>query len=333
MLPTRFTELVGCSVPIQLAGMGNAGNPRLAAAVTAAGGLGTVSVYDTPPAVVADALGRLRSQLTGPLCANVILHFVAPGDVEPVVTAAAARARVVDFFYTDPDPALVALVHEHGALASWQVGSREEALAAEAAGCDLLIAQGTEAGGHVRGTVGVLALLDEVLEAVDVPVLAAGGVASGRTLAAVLAAGADGARIGTRLLAAEEADAHPVYLDALVAARAQDTVHTEAFGGGWPVTAPHRLLRSCVAAAEAFEGEVVGEAMHALTGERYPVARFGCDGVNAGFRGEVAAMSLWAGEGVGRVVRVQPAAEIVRDLVVEAEALLRRWDIPAGAGR
>jgi len=332
MLRTRFTELVGCSVPIQLAGMGNTGIPRLAAAVTAAGGLGTVSVYDTPPSAVADALGRLRSQVAGPLCANLMLHFVDPADVEPVVTAA-AQARVVDFFYTDPDPRLVALVHRHGALASWQVGSREEALAAEAAGCDFLIAQGTEAGGHVRGRIGLLALLDEVLEAVAVPVLAAGGIASGRTLAAVLAAGADGARIGTRFLAAEEASAHPVYLDALCGARAQDTVHTEAFRVGWSITAPHRLLRSCVTAAEAFSGEVVGEAMHALTGERYPVARFGCDGINADFRGEIAAMSLWAGEGVGRVTRVQPAAEIVRDLVSEAEVLLRRWGLPAGVGR
>ncbi len=332
MLRTRFTDLVGCSVPIQLAGMGNLGGPRLAAAVTGAGGLGTLSVYGTRPADVADALDRLGEAVTGPLCANLIMHFVEPDDVVATVATAAARVRVVDFFYTDPDPELVKLVHHHGALASWQVGSREEALAAEAAGCDVVIAQGVEAGGHVRGRIGLLALLDEVLEAVDVPVLAAGGIGSGRTLAAALAAGADGARIGTRFLAAEEANAHPTYLAALFAARARDTVHTEAFFGGWPITAPHRLLRSCVAAAEAFPGAVVGEGEDILTGERYPVARFGCGGVTGAFMGEIGAMSLWAGEAVGRLTRVQPAAEIVGELVVEAEARLGRWSAPTGGG-
>jgi len=308
--------------------MGNAGNPRLATAVTAAGGLGTVSVYGARPSDVADALGGMATRVDGPLCANIILHFVDPADVTEVVIAAAAGARVVDFFYTDPDPELVKLVHRGGVLASWQVGSREEAISAAAAGCDLLIAQGVEAGGHVRGTIGLMALLDEVLDAVDVPVLAAGGIGSGRTLAAVLAAGADRARIGTRFLAAEEANAHPTNLAALFAARAQDTVYTEAFFGGWPINAPHRLLRSCVAAAEAFPGDVVGEGEHMLTGDRYPIARFDCDGVNADFTGAIEAMSLWAGEGVGRLTRLQPAAEIVRGLVAEAEALLHRWSGP-----
>jgi len=325
MLTTRFTELVGCTVPIQSAGMGHLANPPLAAAVTEAGGLGTVSVYGVPPAVVADTLDRLKDRTAGPIAANFILHFVDPAAIADAVSAAAARARVVDFFYTDPAPALVDLVHRHGALACWQVGSREEAIAAVAAGCDFVIAQGIEAGGHVRGTIGLLALLDEVLDAVQVPVLAAGGIGSGRGLAAALAAGADGVRVGTRFLAAPEAEAPPPYLDALIAARAHDTVYTEAFPGGWPITAPHRLLRSCIAAAEAFPEEVVGEGENYLTGQRFPVTRFDTHGVGRGFTGAIAAMSLWAGESVGSVTRIQPAAEIVRELADEAERLLRRW--------
>ena len=334
MLTTRFTALVGCSVPIQSAGMGNLATPALAAAVAEAGGLGTVSVYGgVPPAVVAATLDRLRDRTAGPIAANFILLFVDPEEIAASVAAAAARVRVVDFFYTDPDPGIVEVVHRHGALACWQIGSREEAVAAVAAGCDFLVAQGVEAGGHVRGTIGLLSLLDEVLDAVDVPVLAAGGIGSGRAMAAALAAGADGVRVGTRFLAAPEAETPRAYLDALVAARARDTVYTEAFRVGWPITAPHRLLRSCIEAAADVPEEVVGEGENVLTGKRFPVYRFDTNGVGRGFTGEIAAMSLWAGESVGRVTGPQPAADIVRELAGEAEALLRRWTPSGGSTR
>jgi nitronate monooxygenase len=167
----------------------------------------------------------------------------------------------VEFFWADPDPTLVELVHAGGALAGWQVGSVAEAQRAADAGCDLVVAQGVEAGGHVRGTVALLPLLDGVLEVVTVPVLAAGGIASGRSMAAVLAAGAAGVRIGTRFLATPESGAHPEHVAALLAADGEATVLTDAFGIGWP-DAPHRVLRSALEAAEAFAGEVVGE-LHA----------------------------------------------------------------------
>ncbi len=176
------------------------------------------------------------------------------GDVE----GAASRARVVEFFYDTPAPSLVETVREGGALVSWQVGSRDEAVAAERAGCDLVVAQGTEAGGHVREKIGLLALLGEVLESVRVPVVAAGGVGTGRVMAAALAAGASAVRVGTRFVAAEEADAHPAYVEKLVAAEAKDTMLTDAFSANWP-DAPHRVLRSSVEAAQRFQREFVGE--------------------------------------------------------------------------
>src|SRR5215510_15257727 len=114
------------------------------------------------------------------------------------------------------------MIHEHGALASWQVGSAEEALKAAEVGCDLIVAQGVEAGGHIRGTIGLVGLLCEVLEAVpEIPVLAAGGIGTGRAMAAARAAGADGVRVGTRFVASVEADTHPIYTDALIAANAK----------------------------------------------------------------------------------------------------------------
>ena len=229
MLTTRFTELVGCSAPIQQAGMGSHSTPRLAAAVANAGGLGMVSVYGIyggPPANVAKILETTRTQTSGVFGANFIMKWVEPELAHETVRAAAEYAQVVEFFYSDPDPVLVEIVHSEDALACWQVGSCEEAIAAVDAGCDFIVVQGIEAGGHVRGTVGLLALLDQVLGAVDVPVVAAGGIGSGRAMAAVLAAGADGVRVGTRFLAVAEAETHPDYVDALIASEAQDTVYT-----------------------------------------------------------------------------------------------------------
>jgi nitronate monooxygenase len=323
MLTTRFTELIGCTVPLQQAPIGGCASPRLAAAVAEAGGLGMVSVTGNPPEIVAAELDEARRLSAGPIGAHFFLLVVDRDSTPESVAAAAERVPVVDFFYANPDPALVDIVHAAGALASWQIGSVEEARAAVDAGCDFVIAQGTEAGGHVRGQTGVLSLLDAVLSAVDVPVLAAGGIGSGRALAAVLAAGADGVRIGTRFVAAEEAEAHPRYVEALIAARPTDTLRSDTFALDFP-GAPHRALRSSIAAVEAFQGDVVGEVL-SPSGDRVPVHRFQKLTITRHVTGAIEAMPHWAGESVGGVTRVQPAAEIVRELAGEAEHLLRRW--------
>jgi NAD(P)H-dependent flavin oxidoreductase YrpB (nitropropane dioxygenase family) len=136
-------------------------------------------------------------------------------------------------------------------------------------------------------------------------------------------AGAAGLRIGTRFVAAEEAGIYPTYVEALIRTRAHDTVYTEAFWGGWP-NAPRRVLRASVVAAEAFPGEIVGEHL-SLDGTRTPWRRFECDVATRGVTGAIEAMAHWDGESVNAVTRFQPAAEIVRELAEEAEALLRRW--------
>src|SRR5215207_7441296 len=323
MLSTRFTDLVSCTVPIQQAPIGGCASPRLAAAVAEAGGLGMVSVTGDPPEIVATQLDRARQLSAGPIGAHFFMLMVDRGSAPEAAAAAAERAPVVDFFYADPDPALVEIVHAAGSLASWQVGSAEEARAAADAGCDFVIAQGIEAGGHGRGQIGVLALLDAVLSAVDLPVLAAGGIGTGRTLAAVLAAGADGARIGTRFVAAEEAEAHPRYVEALIASRPEDTVRSDTFALDYP-GAPHRALRSSIEAAQAFQGDVVGEFVDPTDGTRAPVRRFQKLTITRHVSGAIEAMPHWAGESVRGVARVQPAAEIVRELAGEAERLLRR---------
>jgi nitronate monooxygenase len=322
-LTTRFTQLVGCTTPIQLAGMSNAATPELAAAVSEAGGLGMLGMA-RPGVTVAtlnQQLDQLRWLTQRPFGVNFLVNN--PGAIDlKCFKAAAKAAKVVEFFYGDPNPEFVRIVHDHGALACWQIGSMEEAVSAAEAGCDFIVAQGVEAGGHVRGKIGMLALLGEVLNAIDTPVVAAGGIGSGREMAAALAAGADGVRVGTRFLAAEESGAHPAYVAALIAARAQDTVYTEAFSVTWE-NAPHRVLRSCVAAAEALQGDVVGERT-SLDGSRIPFLRFAPGVADRTTTGAIEAMPLWAGESVSAVKRVQPAREIVRDLTEQAAELLGR---------
>ena len=323
MLKTRFTELVGCAIPIQQAGLGGLANPQLAAAVANAGAQGMVSVGGLPPGLLADILDKLRQQTTGVFGCNFLIPFVTE-EVRECLAVAASRARVIDFFWCDPDPSFVELVHREGALACWQVGSKTEAMAAAEAGCDLIVAQGIEAGGHVRSRIGLLALLSDVLEAVDVPVIAAGGIGTGRAMAAALAAGASAVRVGTRLVAAEEAGAHPTYVDALIKSGPEDTVYTDAFSTNWP-NAPHRVLRSSLEAARAFPGDIVGEATSMYTGEKWPVHRFDSYTATRLFTGHVEAVPHWAGESVVGVKRVQPAAEIIHELAGEAEDLLKRW--------
>jgi NAD(P)H-dependent flavin oxidoreductase YrpB (nitropropane dioxygenase family) len=193
MIATRFTELVGCTVPIQQAGMGGASPPELAAAVSEAGALGMVCT--ARPGLSVATLGRLLETTRGLTDKPFGVNFLVPPtflerlDLQ-CVEIAARSARVVEFFYGEPDRRLVDMTHAAGALAFWQVGSKAEAIAAAEAGCDLVIAQGVEAGGHVRGTTAMLSLLRDVVDAVDVPVLAAGGIGTGRAMAAALAAGA-----------------------------------------------------------------------------------------------------------------------------------------------
>jgi len=332
MLQTKFTELLGCTVPLQQAGMGKIASPALAAAVAKAGGLGMVSgIGAAPPEYVAKILDGLRRSTSGAFGANFIVAGVREsGKLDPdflkVLEVAASRAPVVEFFYETPDPELVELAHAGGALVSWQLGSGPEAVAAERAGCDLIVAQGTEAGGHVRGKIGLLALLDEVLPAVKVPVVAAGGIGTGRAMAAALAAGASAVRVGTRFVASEEAGTHPAYVEKLIAAEAKDSILTEAFSANWP-NAPHRVLRSCVEAVDRFQGDVVGETSQPWAPNiRVPVHSRDSFVADKTTTGEFAAMPLWAGESVGGVKKLQPAGEIVRELADEAEALLRSWN-------
>jgi NAD(P)H-dependent flavin oxidoreductase YrpB (nitropropane dioxygenase family) len=317
MLETSLTRLLGCRRPIQQAGMGVVTSPDLVVAVAEAGGIGMLPI-EAPAHIVARQFDELGRRTKGAFGANMLIPFL---DREAVAEAA-RRCRLVEFFYGEPDSMLVDLVHQEGALAAWQVGSLAEAEAAVVAGCDVVIAQGMEAGGHVRGTIGLLPLLQDVVQAVDVPVIAAGGIGNARGIAAALAAGAAGVRLGTVFAASAESAAHPDYVEALCLADAGDTVLTEAFSVLWP-EAPHRVLRSAVEAAVEFKGEYVGEVD--MGAGPQALERFHVVPPNRSATGEIRAMALYAGQSVGAVDRVRPAGELLQELATEAERLLRRF--------
>jgi nitronate monooxygenase len=277
---TRFTELVGCSLPCQLAVLGGVGTEALARAVEAAGGLGMVPRRVT--------LGEPRD---GALGKGFLIPYLP--DVTDVVEDVRGL-RVAEFFWGERDANLVDAAHSAGALVSWQIGSATEARAAEAAGCDLVVAQGVEAGGHVRGNQPLDDLLAEVLVAVSVPVVAAGGIGSAARVAELMAAEADAVRIGTRFLTCPECDTHADYVRALIAASAAATVITDHFDndGGWP--APVRVLRSALEAAVVAGNRSTSPPTRAAEA---PLT-----------------MACYAGLSVAHVRDVKAAAEVVREL-------------------
>jgi nitronate monooxygenase len=315
-LETAFTTLVGCRVPIQLAVMGGGtGTPELAAAVSEAGGLGMLSA--TFPLAVDEQLRWVQARTENPVGIGFFAFDI------PVMSEqfewAASHARVVDVFWGEPDRSVVERIHQGGALAFWQVGSLEEAKAAADAGCDLVVAQGVEAGGHVRGTTPLVSLLAQIVAAVDVPVLAAGGIVAGAQLAAVLNAGAAGARIGTRFLASVESGAHRDYVTALLDANADDTVITTAFSRGW-ADAPHRVLRRAIDCADANPDDIVGEASH--QDQQRQVARWASQPPTVFTTGNVAAMAMYAGRGVSDINDLPGAGVIVERITQQASPLL-----------
>lgn len=316
-IETPLTRLLAASVPIQLAAMPGISTPGLVAAVSEAGGVGMLPA----PLLSVEELERSIDDVVGRTSGAFGVNFLVPFLDRECLALAARRSRLVELFYGDPDPELVDLAHASGALVSWQVGSIAEALAAQRAGCDVVVVQGTEAGGHVRGRTSLLPLLSQVLEVASVPVVAAGGLSTARDLAAVLACGASGARMGTRFVAAAESGAHPVYVKTLLAASAADTCLTEAFAVGWP-DAPHRVLRSSLAAAEALSDDVVGEMRVAERGVPVPRLSVMCPSVAT--TGRVEAMALYAGESVEGVTSVRPAGELVAEIAAGARELLER---------
>lgn len=315
---TPVCELLGIEHPIVEAPL--ADDPRLPAAVSNAGALGSVSLWWADDAGDLDLTTFVRqtAALTDkPFAGNFVL---ASDQHRRVDQALSAGLRIVSFLMGDPD-SYVEPVHDAGGLLLHTVGSAEEARRAVGCGVDIVVAQGWEAGGHVLGGVATLPLVPAVVDAVaPVPVIAAGGIGDARGVAAVLALGAQAAWLGTRFLLADEMPIHEEYRRRLIAATETDAEwYPDLYDVGWP-EAPHRAIHNST--AEMWEaagrpplGRRPREAVIARFASGQPILRYSPAPPLVGTTGEIEALSLWAGQSVALAKQQQSAAEIVTELV------------------
>jgi nitronate monooxygenase len=352
-LYTPLCRLLGIDLPMIQAGMaGGPTTPELVAAVSEAGGLGTLGAAYMEPEAIREAVRSIRRLTAKPFSVNL---FVAPmrddysrlAEVQPVLDRLGAELGVASGAEPVPTPdrlerqfavlmeeqvpiistafgplpePLGLAAREAGRLVTTMVTTVEEALAAEAAGCDVLVAQGSDAGGH-RGTfdserhrdgslVGTFSLVPQVADRARVPVVAAGGVMDGRGLAAALLLGAQGVQLGTRFLTASESGAHAAYKEALLAGTEDDTVVTRWFSGR-----PARGLRNrFIEEAERSGVKPMPFPSHnTATG---PIRQAAAKQHDARY------MSLWAGQALRLLTRDTPAADIVRGVAEQARGLL-----------
>ena len=233
-LRTPLCETLGIEAPILSAGMGAAARAELAAAVSTAGGFGVLGASGVPPDLLAREVSRTRELTERPFGINLIIAEDPAADLDEdrrylqdqIRAAARAGAAAVVLFWGDPAP-FVPVARDAGLKVLIQVGSVEEAIGAVDAGVDAVIAQGVEAGGHVRGTTPIWDLLPLTVAAVaPVPVLASGGIGDRAGLARALSLGAQGVSLGTRFVASDEANVHPAYKRRIVESSAADTVYT-----------------------------------------------------------------------------------------------------------
>ena len=319
MIDTPFCERFGIDHPVGNAGMaGGTAGPALAAAVSEAGGLGGLGGIDRRgPEYLRGLIRDVRERTGRPFSVNLWAFVLAGGGAGFLDVCLQERVPSVTLSFGDASP-YVEAAHGAGVRVLYQAQTVEGARRAAAAGVDAIIAQGGEAGGHT-GTIATMALVPACVDvASDIPVLAAGGIADGRGLAAGLALGAQGAILGTRFVCAVEATPPALqHQERIIAATADDTVYTDVFdiidGLRWPEGISGRTVRTEFAAAwHGREDELRRErdrilASSTVPGEPPPEAH-----------------SAYAGQSAGLVHDVRPAGEIVRSLVAEAEREIER---------
>jgi len=315
MLRTYLTTSWHLRYPIIGAPMAGVGRGRLAHAVSQAGGLGMIGIGSRETIAFIEQQAAIARGADNGRFGIGLMVWAIEARPELLDAALAASPFLISISFGSPAP-YVEKIHQRGILLATQVHTTAEAVAAAQAGVDLVVAQGSEAGGHHTEQVSTLPLLQSVLDAVQIPVLAAGGIASARGVVAALAAGAEGVWMGTALLASPECDNTERARTQLVQAQETDTILTRVFDVGqripWPLQYPGRALRNRFSEQWHQQIEVLAqdqEAQQQLTqaiaSENYDIAY------------------LYAGEAVGMVTQQRPAAEVIQQLGEGAEQLLR----------
>lgn len=328
-IETRFTGDYGIPYPIALAPMAFVGTePSLAIAVCKAGGLGAVAVGPLPAQAVRALIKSVKSATDGPLNVNFITFLSHEAQIQACVDEG---VEVVSFHWGHPPAAFIDRLHRAGIKVWEQVGSVEAAKEAVDSGIDLIVAQGSEAGGHNYGSLPTFVLVPSIVEAVaPKPVLAAGGIANGRQIAAALLLGADGVLIGTRFVASEEAFAHVEYKRRLLEAEGTQTRLSSVYGPNLPHFNPMRVLDMGLArefggreqdAPKDLESQPIIGRMR-LVGEEIPLHRFTSFVPTPDTEGEIDVLPFLAGQGVGLVHEIASVRSVIETMMADAVSAL-----------
>lgn len=297
-MKTRITELFGIEYPVIQGGMAWVATAELAAAVSNAGGLGLIAAGGAPADVIREQIKKARTLTDKPFGVNVMMMSPFADDIMNMLLE--EKPAVVATGAGNPAKYIPSL-KEAGIKVMPVVASVAVAKKMEKSGADAIVAEGTEAGGHI-GEITTMALVPQIVDAVEIPVLAAGGIADSRGTAAAFALGAEGIQVGTRFICAEECIAHENYKNAVLSAKDRDAVVTGRSGG-----APVRALKNKLT-KEYDRLEKEGAS-------REEIENLGVGGLRRAFEeGDVEMGSLMAGQSAAMVHKIEPCADIIRDL-------------------
>lgn len=315
MLQTPICDYFGIKYPILLAGMGGVALHRVVAAVSNAGGLGVLGAAGLTPEEMRSEIRKTRELTDKPFAVDLLAPI--PDMMRPHMPVI-LEEKIKIFVAGLAVPAeFLQPMHEHGMKVVVMCGKVHHGEKAQDAGADVVVAQGTEAGGHT-GEIGLMSLLPQMINAVRLPVLAAGGIAHGAQIAAALTLGAQGVVVGTRFVATPEAQAAQAYREAIVKAREDSTLRTRSYTGK-----PCRVIRTPYAMEwERDPSKIKPFPQQAMISRQNGVMNF------AGYPNEAPAdperTFMPTGQGAGLIKEIKPAGEVFADLVRETEAALRR---------
>jgi NAD(P)H-dependent flavin oxidoreductase YrpB (nitropropane dioxygenase family) len=316
MIHTRICDLLGIAHPVVLGGMGTATDATLVAAVSDAGGLGTLGTSAFNAAQLGAEIGAIRERTEKPFGVNHLL-FQIQEDMFAVTLG--ARPIIAAFAWARKDQDLrdyFRRAHDAGCKVMYMAGEVPEAIRAAEAGADALVAQGTEAGGHVVWMAS-LPLVPMMVKAVaPLPVLSAGGIADGRGLAAALALGADGVLLGTRLMATPEAPIHANFKQAIVKSDGHDTVLTEI-----PDLASRRVWPGAMSRAQ--RNKFIERWSGREWALRQNASEIGKQVAAARAAGDVDNATLSFGQDAGLIDSIKSVREVVESIVSEAEEIIK----------
>ena len=331
MWNTGITRQLGIKLPFVGAGMAIVGSPELTAAVSNAGGVGLFCMGPGAPEMLADQIDSIRRLSSAPFGVDFIVEETGfgPATTEAHIEVAIGKhVPLAVFFWNPPEERWISKLKRAGIKVWGTAYSVESARRLKALGADAVIVQSQEAGGHVKSDLGAMALVPAVVDALGrIPVIAAGGIADGRTAAAAFMLGAQAVCVGTRLVASAESLASDEYKQRLVRALGEDTTVTTIFGPEWP-DAPMRVLKNR-AVARSGQGHMspkhsIGETV--VFGQSYQMPANSAVLPTAQTRGDHEEMCLAAGAGVGAVRSIEPAEQIVQSLMIDAWGLIRGKD-------